>query len=113
MSDNEPPIAQEKPKIEQPGNAAAMREALKLCVDSMCEYCHMRPYCCGDAASGCEALRVAKAALAAPARNCDRFAKWHEAWDAFVAEYGGPTDPGETEYYFGVWLFAQAEGGAE
>lgn len=54
--------------------------------------------------------KIVSDADAVPPRNCDRFAKWHEAWDAFVAEYGGPTDPGEPEYHFGVWLFAKEEG---
>lgn len=48
-------------------------------------------------------------ALAAPPRNCDRYATWKDAWDAFADAYFGPTDPGEMEYSFGVWLFAKAK----
>ncbi len=87
------------------GNAAAMREAI-LAIKSVNDG---RPH---DAA-GYEINDIIEEALAEPPRNCDMFAKWHEAWDAFRAEYGGPTDPGETAYYFGVWLFAQAKGGKE
>lgn len=90
-----------------PGNAAAMRSALSDACYAMFNFLKTQS---GGYEEMAIALDKARAALAAPPRNCDRFAKWHEAWDAFVAEYGGPTDPGETEYYFGVWLFAPAEG---
>ena len=56
------------------GNAAKLREALKLCLRGMCGYCRMDAEARGmttKCVNGCEALRMAKAALAAPARNCD------------------------------------------
>lgn len=57
------------------GNTAAIRKALELCIEEMCKHCRSaarsdgtspRPYI-----NGCETLRVAKAALAEPVRNCD------------------------------------------
>lgn len=59
------------------GNKVALRQALELCMRYMCEYCRkeaafsMPGKQCVD---GCETLRVVKAALAAPARNCDLIA---------------------------------------
>ena len=57
------------------------------------------------------------AALAAPMRNCDRFASAEEAWDAYDAWVESYRSKGKTEPYneFG-WLFAPAteqEGGAK
>ena len=59
----------------------------------------------------------AKAALAAPARNCDRFASAEEAWDAYDEWVESYRAQGKTEPFneFG-WLFAPAtekEGGAK
>ena len=56
------------------GNVGAMRDALKLCIANMCGYCRIAAALQGDAApclNGCETLRIAKAALAAPPRQCD------------------------------------------
>ena len=83
------------------GNAAALREAL----EEQLRYwdTHVR-----DRSE--EEMRVrTAAALSAPARKCDRYATWKDAWDAFAVAYFGPTDPGEMEYSFGVWLFAKAK----
>ena len=101
-------------------NKAAMREALETMLDECCSLCDVpnqmseSGHACNwrNRWSGCQSKAIDKAlaVILAPPRNCDRFAKWHEAWDAFVAEYGGPTDPGEPEYHFGVWLFAKEEG---
>ena len=69
------PIYGEHPKSQPIGNAAAMREALELCMKEMCDRC------CEEAAfhgngrkciEGCKTLKKAKAALSTPARNCDR-----------------------------------------
>ena len=52
----------------------ALREALELCVKGMCGYCRMDAEARGmttECVNGCEALLMAKAALAAPPRNCD------------------------------------------
>ena len=56
------------------GDAAKLREALEFCVKGMCGFCRMDAEARGmttECVNGCEALRKAKAALAAPARNCD------------------------------------------
>ena len=56
------------------GDAAKLREALKLCVDEMCDRCRELAVARGNplpCLSGCEPVRKAKAALAAPPRNCD------------------------------------------
>lgn len=55
-------------------DAAKLREALKLCVDEMCDRCRDLSVARGNplpCLSGCETVRKAKAALAAPPRNCD------------------------------------------
>ena len=51
-----------------------LREALKLCVDEMCNRCREPAAARGNplpCLSGCEPVRKAKAVLAAPPRNCD------------------------------------------
>lgn len=51
-----------------------LREALKSCVDEMCDRCRELAAARGNplpCLSGCEPVRKAKAALAAPRRNCD------------------------------------------
>lgn len=97
------------------GNAAAVREALEN-VERVARFCaeapRHTPAYPTDAARAdvlysriAELGRVARAALASPARNCDRFATVgaaHKAWRA--------TDQ---ERDFADWLFDKAEGGAE
>ena len=99
------------------GNAAALREALVKTLDAFKSGAIRTEWNDPDSWKHDDELWYLKndieSALAAPARNCDRFATWKDAWDAFAAAYFGPTDPGEMEYYFGVWLFAPAEGGGE
>ena len=73
------------------GDAAKLREALEFCVKGMCGYCRMDAEARGmttECVNGCEALLMAKAALAAPPRNCDKvktswdvLKKWHEGLD--------------------------------
>ena len=50
---------------------AALREALEACIEAMCRYCRMEAGRDRVCVNGCETLKMAKAALAAPARNCD------------------------------------------
>jgi len=88
------------------GNDAKMRAALKLCMEMMCVYCtESTDETCMN---GCETLRMAKAALAAPPRNCDRFT---DAEDAFMA-YRDTLRDGDvvSSIGYGEWLFAKAEG---
>ena len=97
-------IARER---EASGNAAAMREALKP----------VKRYLDGYTVNILELRRMVDAALAAPARNCDRFASAEKAWDAYdawVESYGlkGKVPP----YNEFGWLFAlsaEKEGGAK
>lgn len=67
------------------GNAAKMREALEACIEAMCRYCRMEAGRDRVCVHGCETLKMANAALAAPPRNCDvgtaeeqdaRFVEW-------------------------------------
>ena len=57
------------------GDCAKLREALGLCVKEMCARCREAADALTSSVpclEGCETLKIAKAALAAPARNCDR-----------------------------------------
>lgn len=93
-------------------NEAKLRAALELCVGEMCKICNIeaghpsaRP-----CVHGCEVLKIAKAALAAPPRNCARF----ESWDAAEAEYNKLVAEGVVEDgTWCEWLFATAEEGGE
>lgn len=100
-------------KQSAPGNAAAMRKALERIV-GWCEGCHAdacEKVCRPELTS--ESIHAALAALAAPARNVDRFHGTNavrDAFDAFAAETGNSdAKPGP----FLDWLLAPAEGGAE
>lgn len=53
---------------KQIGNAAKMREALVGLIDGICFHCDMSEDCKGVP---CEKMQKAKAALAAPPRQCD------------------------------------------
>ena len=56
------------------GDCAKLREAVKLCLRGMCGYCRMDAEARGmttECVNGCEVMLGAKAALAAPPRNCD------------------------------------------
>ena len=71
------------------GDAAKLREALKLCLRGMCGYCRMDAEARGmttECVNGCQAMLDAKAALAVPARNCDRFTNETDAQIAFLNE---------------------------
>ena len=86
-----------------PGNAAAMREALikaKLYFDHRGEGTNL-----DDAGMAIDAITSIDAALAAPARNCDR--PKDRAEDAFMAKFGRPWTTAEDE--LATWLFAPAE----
>ena len=91
---------------EQVGNAAAMREALEkvyTCVDDCDNY---------DPESKIdEVISIADAALAAPARNCDRFTSIEEARTAYCSECGRMISiwDGNESWLFEDWIFATAE----
>ena len=101
-------IVKKAPDFEQTGNAAAMREALEALV----EYWDWGGY---------DAMRInrlqdeARAALAAPARNCDvpyidEVARY-SAFKAWCNAKGHTMEP-KLAYDAFDWLFAP-EGGAE
>lgn len=85
-----------------PGDAAAMREALEQAL----------AYCESDQKSGIAysdndvLVPMLRAALAAPARNCDRFADCNTAWKAYNAITARERLPG-----FDFWLFDTVKGG--
>lgn len=117
---------EERKAEERPGNAAAMRAALEGVTHALCYLC----VCGGECESGegerCAKVKAARAALSAPARNCDRFDEYHDAVDAWHREercLGRHQDGGTCEkdplastlapVCFARWLFAPAKGGAE
>ena len=81
-----------------------LRNALLLCMRGMCGYCRMDAEARGmstKCVNGCEALRVAKAALDRKPRNCDR----HECVTTKEAQnVWRKEDGGKTAYY--EWLLA-------
>ena len=104
-------------RVCQIGNAAALREALEwVAAFSSDDYVDDEYSVDGENLQ--RAAERARAALAAPARNCDRFTNWH---DAMRDEYFTRSTPGNVKGYpygddkrwreFCDWLFATAEGG--
>jgi hypothetical protein len=86
-----------------PGNAAAMRKALKRVED---ELTTMNPRGWGDT------LTAVRSALAAPSRNCDRsFRSVNEAIGAYVGERGDGPHLGYCDAI--KWALAPEKGGAE
>lgn len=74
------------------GDVAKLREALKLCVDEMCNRCRELAAARGNTMpclSGCEPVRKARAALAEPPRNCDIGTAEEQAkrMDAYCTSY--------------------------
>ena len=97
------------------GNAAAMREALELAV-YYSEYIvdHLPDEFVGEIHAASEILEKCDAALASPARNCDRFATADEARKAWEAETRGQHWAVELrEVAYPEWLFMTAREGAE
>lgn len=101
---------------KQPGNAAALRETLEKIRR---EYCDGLISCQTCVSSDADVERVSRlfyeeidAALAAPARNCDRFRTPKDALDAFIREKGitsADVDSMNLRDFFD-WLFEKAEG---
>ena len=114
-------------------NAAAMREALEAMLDECCNLCDVpnqmseSGHTCSwrNRWSGCQskAIDKARAALSAPARNCDRYRTEAEAEAAFdrfcLKTRTGECKPWECplkstggKYCYVAWLLG-TEGGAE
>lgn len=96
------------------GYAAKLREALKLCVDEMCDRCRELAAARGNplpCLSGCEPVRKAKFALVKPLRNCDRFDSFPQAYDEWYKTEVLPRVNGVVggvESPFEEWLFLPA-----
>ena len=100
-------------------NNSKLREALEaiicgyenadLCDMNYGEWCHDPATVCVNVPL-CKAIHEARAALAAPARNCDRYSTADAARAAWIG-----LNIGVLKRYtdFEEWLFANAEGGAK
>lgn len=97
---------------EQPSNAAKMREALEWVADFSSDD-HIDDEYSTDGENLQRAAERARAALAAPPRNCDRFATYKEAVEAYRAWAERTTGDVSNVSGRGMlgWLFAPAEGG--
>lgn len=98
-------------KLRAPGNASALREALERSTRRLAGVVselplEMQKYVNAD-------IRDNDAALAAPARNCDRpECKTEEGASAtYIAEHPHAVEPDASTY--GSWLLATAEGGVK
>ena len=96
-----------------PGNAAEMREALHKISETI--WSKIDPTCKDDCCKPWRELaKIADAALAAPARNCDRCEFWEDLWGLeFVKLWPDVTDDLQRAWLFVRWLFAPAKGGAK
>lgn len=92
-----------------PVNTAALRSALEDTQDLLKHFTRN-----GGMLADAFALHMRDndAALAAPARNCDRFTNLDEARNAFYQIYFGPTESEFLDDAFEKWLFDKAEDGA-
>lgn len=100
------------PIVLEQSNAAAMREALERCNEFFrCDDDNKLRLC----TLARKADEATQAALAAPARNCDRYATAKDALDAFIREKeikSADVDNMNLRDFFD-WLFAPANGGAK
>lgn len=93
-----------------PGNAAAMREALNRVEHFANDLRNITERDTEVRADANEIVDVCRAALATPARNCDRFSTAEEARAAFEAAHSHGIVHNLYTAAFD-WLFAKAEGG--
>jgi hypothetical protein len=95
-----------------PGNAAAMREALEWAAQFV--ELGVDDDLGADGQNLTTAAEMARAALASPARNCDRYADATEMARAFLKDpYStlGRDSLVEVSHRFAEWAFAPAQGG--
>lgn len=95
---------------KEQGNAAAMREALEAARAALSSYADGGDE---DNAETNAVLAEIDAALAAPTRNCDRFADSHDAIEAFENEIDYLKEGGADYGDLAAWLFSRAKGGGE
>ena len=107
----------------QLGGAAKLREAVDaiisgyeksdLCDMNYGEWCHDSANICVNVPL-CKAIHEARTALAAPARNCDKYATVKEATEAFARERQDMPHPCP-DFTFSRWLLTpvKKEGGAK
>ena len=101
------------------GDCAKLREALKLCMDEMCSRCRDLATARSNllpCLQGCEPVRKAKAALAAPPRNCDLTKVTEDPWRAWLDDKSNWDEFGSPKLEIHDWLVAPAtekEGGAK
>lgn len=96
------------PIVLEQSNVAAMRAALERCNEFFrCDDDNKLRLC----TLARKADEATQAALAAPARNCDRFATANDAVEGYIAAHPHDDEPDASTY--GSWLFAPAEGGKE
>ena len=88
---------------EHPSNAAAIRSVVERCRDYLADLLTLI-----NPEDENRLLKECDAALAAPARNCDRFKTEGDAHLEYLRIFDHP-DP----VHYAKWLFATAEGGAE
>jgi hypothetical protein len=88
------------------GNAAALREALSDACYAMFNFLKTQN---GGYEEMANALDKSKAALSAPARNCDRFADAESARQAWLDDADNWDDFGSPTLELYEWLFAPAE----
>lgn len=88
------------------GNAAAMREALREAIGETCAGCARDCDDCVNLKSGW--MKKAKAALSAPARNCDRFTDAEAARQAWLDDTENWDEFGSPELELYEWLLAPA-----
>jgi hypothetical protein len=92
----------------QVGNVAAMREALEELIANI----EMRSSTFGlNVMVDTKTFLDAKAALAAPPRNCDLYKSEPEAYQAYLTAMKNATR--KTYVYFEPWLFAKVKGAAK
>lgn len=91
-------------------NIKAIREALADLLDGTCFHCDLSEDCNGVP---CEKVQNAKAALAAPPRNCDLFGgdfkMLHTAWFDWTGSPSGTNPDGTVKLTFAEWLLEIAE----
>ena len=75
-------VVVKKKEITTPGNAAALREALRLCRKEMCDRCDNSKPC----KLKCVHVGIIDRALSAPARLVDLYTDWREAVKAAIGE---------------------------